>query len=656
LPTKQERPAVPDREALRALYDEAVDEINSTRAYKLNTAWHQQIKAAVFETGFTALSDFHTGTRRLLPLPAPAGSGKTTFFYAFIAAVTRYAEKNRGAAYGCAFVADQRERADEVFRDLSALLPDKVAVWTTDHDPKCTNPEKVKNPAARFDRDALQHRPVAVVTHEGYLGPKGYKAQNVRRDGRFLQYPRALTVMDEQPKEVNVLEVTLAEAERVRDALRETHPETREHLDNLLRFLQETSYAAANRLIRPGVDVAKETVSAPLAWFLTREAERLAKQDIPGVERVFAYARALVQGVGFVVSESKHVRYVWYSSKLIRNLSAGTVLLDATADIDGISRIVPERMPVEVPQARYENLDIIHVPPLTTRRLDQFLKTAANRRAYVKWMEQTIIKNTAPGERGLVVCKLSLFENECVPSWPAGDERFKNADNYMKGYNWDVEGRKLCAIHWGTGIGSNHWQDADVVFLFGEFFVPRRVSAAKVQGYREQRVDQGELANMGAINAKSPGVDAIANGHRLRWTKQLALRGHARCYDEHGMCGEQRLVVACDFQSFMANVGTLFPGAKVRTARGDGFEDDTMIDKIIKRLNNESTHTTTVTTAEIGKLIGKEWRKAAHRILTPAFKKALGGIGWRYVTQRGRGGSRFERVVVMPAPNVALAA
>ena len=187
--------------------------------------------------------------------------------------------------------------------------------------------------------------------------------------------------------------------------------------------------------------------------------------------------------------------------------------------------------------------------------------------------------------------------------------------------------------------------------MFDEFFIPRRISAAKVQGYRGQRVDQGDLASMSAITSKSPGVDAIANGHRLRWTKQLALRGRARCYDEQGMCGKQRLVVACDFQSFMANVGTLFPGAKVRTA-GNDAEDTKMIDKVLKRLNSEGTRTA-ITTAEIGELIGKEWRKSAHRILTPAFLSALDGLGWRYVSRRGRGGSRFERTT---GQNEALAA
>ena len=644
----QERPSVPDREALRALYDAATEEINATRGNKLTTAFYNKTKDALFYAGYAALSDFHTDTRRMHTVSAPVGGGKTSFSYALIAAVTRYAEQNPDAAYGSVFVTDQKERADEVYRELEALLPGKVAIWTTDHDPNCTTPTKVDNPAARFDRDALPHYPVVVVTHQSYLGPKGYKARNVVRGGRFLQYSRALTIVDEQPAEVDTFEVSLAEAESVREALRETQPETKEHLDNLLRFMQECSYAPANRLIRPGIDVARDTVSAPLAWFTTGEAERLAKRDISGIDRLFAYAKALSQGVGFVVSESKLVRFVGYSSKLTVNLSAGTILLDATADIDGVSRIVPSRMPVEVPQARYDNLEIVHVPQHTTRQLKEYLKTAANQRAYVKWIEQTILEQMAPGELGLVVCKKTLFDNERVPNWPDGDERFKSPDSYTKHYEWDVRGRKLCAIHWGTGIGCNHWKEADVVFLLDEFFIPRRIAAAKAQGYREQRVDQGDLASMSAITSKSPGVDVIAEGHRLRWTKQLALRGRARCYDEHGMCGKQRLVVACDFQSFMSNAGALFPGAKVRTtSAGNGNK---WTERVITILNRSTA--TKVTTSELGKLLEKAWRSVRFAVLTPEFFSALDGMGWRYVPGKGRGGGRFERTIA----NEALAA
>jgi hypothetical protein len=276
---------VPDRETLRALYDAAAEEINATRGNYLNTAFYNKTKDAVFNAGHAALSDFHTDTRRMQTVSAPVGGGKTSFSYSLISAVTRYAEQNPDAAYGSVFVTDQIERADEVYRELEALLPGRVAIWTTDHDSKCTKPTKVENPAARFDRDALQHYPVVVVTHQSYLGPKGYKTRNVRRNGRFLQYTRALTIVDEQPAEVDTFEVSLAEAESVREALRETRAETKEHLDNLLRFMHECSYAPANRLIRPGLDVSRETVSSPLAWFATREADLLAKRDIPSIAR-----------------------------------------------------------------------------------------------------------------------------------------------------------------------------------------------------------------------------------------------------------------------------------------------------------------------------------------------------------------------------------
>ena len=131
-----------------------------------------------------------------------------------------------------------------------------------------------------------------------------------------------------------------------------------------------------------------------------------------------------------------------------------------------------------MPQARYDNLEIVHVRQHTNKRLSEYLKNAPNQRSYVNWMTQTIIEHMAPGEQGLVICKKLLFDNERVPDWPDGDERFKDHESYTKRYEWDLEGRKLCATHWGTGIGSNAWKDADVVFLFDEFFIPRRIAAA----------------------------------------------------------------------------------------------------------------------------------------------------------------------------------
>jgi hypothetical protein len=387
-----------------------------------------------------------------------------------------------------------------------------------------------------------------------------------------------------------------------------------------------------------------------LAWFASEPAKRIAQSaaaKIAGVNALFGFAKAMSLGCGFVISGNP-VRFVGWESKLIAKLSAGTILLDATANVDGISRLVPWRVDAEVPQASYGNLKITHVPPLTTKRLSVFLKTAANQRAYVKGMREIILEHTAPGERVLVVCTKRLFDAERIPDWPDGDERFNDPESYTKRYEWDLDGRKLCAVHWGTGIGSNDYRDAAVVCLFNEFYIPRRAHVAKAQGLLELRAHEGPLGSLRTLNSNSTGVDALDLGHRLRWLKQMALRGRARMYDQHGVCGQQRLVVACELQGFLANVGTLFPGAEVCvTGPGEGGK---WSEKVVAILNASTAPV--VTTSELGKALGKPWRSVMAAVRTAEFTGACEAMGWRYAPGKGRAGGRFERVV----PSEGLAA
>ena len=89
-----------NREALRALYDEAVGEINTSRpAIDLTSGFYAETGNAVFDAGYLALSDHCNGTtgkRRLHVVSAPAGGGKTSYSYALMLAFTRYAEQTAG--------------------------------------------------------------------------------------------------------------------------------------------------------------------------------------------------------------------------------------------------------------------------------------------------------------------------------------------------------------------------------------------------------------------------------------------------------------------------------------------------------------------------------------------------------------------------------
>jgi hypothetical protein len=260
----------------------------------------------------------------------------------------------------------------------------------------------------------------------------------------------------------------------------------------------------------------------------------------------------------------------------------------------------------------------------------------------VKWMVETIEEHMAPGERGLVVCKKALLDAERVPQWPDGDERFRTPKIYTKEYGWDIDGRKLCVTHWGAGLGSNDWKDADVVFLFDEFIIPRRAAAATTQGYRGQRADEGDLGSMTTLNSKAAGVDIIAKGHSLRWTKQMALRGRGRSYDEHGVCGKQRLVISSELKSLVSHISTLFPGANV--CRNNGLtEGGTWLLRVLDILS-KAGQPEVLTTNHIGQVLGKPWREISSNVVTDSTRKAFEGLGWKYVAKRGRGGSYFERI------------
>jgi len=118
----------------------------------------------------------------------------------------------------------------------------------------------------------------------------------------------------------------------------------------------------------------------------------------------------------------------------------------------------------------------------------------SNSQGNVEYMVATIKEHMAPGEKGLVICKKIFLDNKRVPQWLSRHQRFENPKLFAEEYGWNIDGRKLCVINWGTGIGSNLWKDANVVLLFDDYRFPRRIAAAQVQGYWKQRADQGELA------------------------------------------------------------------------------------------------------------------------------------------------------------------
>jgi hypothetical protein len=73
------------------------------------------------------------------------------------------------------------------------------------------------------------------------------------------------------------------------------------------------------------------------------------------------------------------------------------------------------------------------------------------------------------------------------------------------------------------------------------------------------------------------------------------------------------------------------------------MDNSTLATKILELLNNIPERVLTVTTTKLSKLIKRPWRSILRNIMTPKFGSELAALGWCYVSQRGKLGSRFER-------------
>jgi hypothetical protein len=548
---------------------------------------------------------------------------------------------------GCAFVVQHVETAANAYEELKVLLPNQVAVWTSEHD--ADSPVTKREP--RFTVAELQDYPIIIVTHEFFKGVRAERARSYRRNG--MSFPRVVTFVDEKVEQVKVYEVRFSDIAKVREHVEETDVGAA-----LLKALWSLDCFAGKKrnetrkLETPKDDATGWSAAHELIWFTTEEARQYARsrsaalqnarKSPPNIDGVFGFARCMAENRAFIVRRrqgEKGTIFVGYEQVLPDY--RGMVLLDATADIDGINALCPWRRPVEIPQATYERLEIIHVPSVAEGTLKRWLEKDEHRREYVRHILDTVRSQVAPGQKALLVCKLDIVDARPeIEGWSANVKPFLTSNN--REFSWEFEDRLLSLTWWGGyGVGANHWKEADVVLLFDDFHLPQHATIAVTQGVKRALATQAPLADMTAPNSFSDEVRQIRDGHLLRWIKQMALRGRSREFDDTGACGPQKLVMTGDFKLLMTNLHRVFLGAKLSS------EVDSKATKLGKLLRYLSTAglPSRVSTKDVRDYFGRPWRSIAGDITRQRdFDTLLCNAGWSYVSKRGRTGAYFERI------------
>jgi hypothetical protein len=641
-------PRLPDPEvALRNAHAHAVAELESQRKQsgQLSTGINRDVGESILQAGVLALSASGLDEPRQFVVAAPPGTGKTSHAIALMAATIRTADNNPSKSIGCLFVVDQIMKADDMFRQINALLPGQVAVWSSDHDVDCRKPTKLwVRPEQRFHVDELEQHPIVVVTQAFIRGPRGHKARGVVRGEHKV--PRALTIFDEQTKEVEVYDIRLSQAIKVKEELEKDErwaPVVKVTMQPLLDFMWRKAKQTGNAIETPlddpeGWRAAREQ----LEWFVSEAAEDLVRsnsREISGVDEVFGFGAQLHNNCAFIFRHGGGENGTNFMAYVpVPTPETNSVLLDATADIDGVSTLCSWRTPVSVPSVRYDNLHIIHAEPYTRENLTDFFRSERNRRNYARHATKLITDIMPAGARGLVVCKKTLVDHRHLPAWRTDDPRFSDIDEFVTKYGWDLEGRHLAVTWWaGHGIGANDWKNSDFVFQLGEYILPRRTLIAMVQGFHKAKATTGVLAASRTANTRAPEVDIAREGHLLRFMKQMGMRGRARAFDQQGLCGRQVLVLTCDFTRLLINAHKLFPGATLskwgRTQ--ERFATLTQPEKLLEVLTDLDV-SESISGDEMARRLGAErWRAVSTNALTETVRKALANIGWSYVPGRG---------------------
>lgn len=617
------------------------------------SAFSRSVAQSILDAGLAACDDRGQQRELYRVVSAPTGSGKSSYAWALVAALIK-AVQGSSAVFLCETI----HQCEDTYKELLKLVDsDDLAIWTSAHDLAKPLETIVRThnfvPTARFRNTDLPHRRVIVATHAFYKGPRGALAQ------RYQDEDRTLTLVDEKPAEVAIFDIDAGDVLKVREwgqqsscspGVVQACMALHDYLDGI--WMQE----------RTGSKNYRPLHRSDLVWFSSPEADQLREEhggrDTPDlkVASVIGFAQALAIGYAFMSrydQASQGGRFVGYKPDM--PIRPGTVLLDATSDIDGVAQLIPsKRKPMSSPRLSFENLTISHlVPPDNVigsrERVSQIVKTCQRAEPYAEWIMDTIREHTEPGEKVLVVAHKAMLDHNYLPSGNAslGDDAY------------DLDGRKLAFINWGTGIGSNRWKDATSVFLFGEFHLPRRATVGTALGLLNEPAGScSRLPRMENPNSRDAVFLTLQRGHLLRWEKQLAMRGNARNITSEGGCGRQKLFVTSEFSRFLMHKDRLFPGAtftrseevtKAELAKGGAKAVATLL---------ATTEQGCITSLEVRDETGVSLQKHADRILgSELVQTVMAQGGWTFVRGRGRGNpSKFVRTVRSQETDLALAA
>lgn len=511
------------------------------------TEFDRKINLMTWSMGRLSLADSRSDPppHRIRVVSAPTGAGKTMSTCAFAATMLK-----ADPEYSCAFVVETINQAQEVYDELSEMVPKQdLVIWSMAHDVRASEAKNLQdhgfNPLVRHHPDDLRNARCVVVTHAKLV------REGARRDDKGVRYfrgeRRSQMFIDESPQMVRLIEMTPGDLKKFRDIFIRDDPDhaMAPIIDRVVQRMDDAFTSKGTTYVP--VELVDFADHAEI-HSRSRSGINLTKaEDLPANLFRDALEFIRVASIGYVFLSRQAPRsFVAYDLQF--EVQPGMILLDATADISGLTALMPGAEAMDVPQVDFQNLEIFHVeqPSEFNKKVSEIVDRKVTAQPYAEFIRQTVIDNTSPTDKILVVVHKKLCDHGYVD--PSGKPESPV----------DWAGRQVNVIHWGSGIGSNKYKDADTVFLFSEFYIPRKVVIGNVLGMKDSEATVDTLRSANGQNMRDDFL-GFYEGHLLRWTKQLACRGRVREINRDGRCGQMRLFTTMKVDRLMRSQQRLFP-------------------------------------------------------------------------------------------------
>jgi hypothetical protein len=572
-----------------------------------------------------ALSDSQQDVSSFQVVVAPKGASKTTCAAALVHAIIA-----SGSESSVVVALPEIKLVEEFRLELlkHGLVSEKdLGVWTTAHAMEKSHADIIAQcgwiAPVRYLKDDLNSRRVILLTHKTYMEQLSYRLYRGQR--------RTLSIIDEKPDEAGIFSARPSTIDSLKEKALEANLESLgPPLDLIHDHMRALSNAANDGDMHQEIPVS---IGLHLALSIVTgcsytEKDAISKlyDDPTDFLNTFGFLNALLEGSAFL-SRNSGDHFVGYRMAFQRD--PGTIVLDGTSDIDGLTPISHWVKLHIGPKADYRHLTGIHVQIPhrfgSKRGMDRIQTDGDFHDEFMSYLRGQIVEHAMEGEEVLVFLKKKIAT--------------MNKPNLITNHNdfsqpMTIEGRKVAFANFGSGIGQNRWRSATTVILIDHMRLPRRMYVGKALAHKGQPATNNNLHDAKEVRGLKGDFKSVQDGQRLRWDLQSALRGAAReVEDTTGIAKPMKLVLVGDLAVWAAEFGRCFNNAPPLACSGSEQTSSKKLELVRLLMTFEAER---LTLGEAVRLTGMNdlTKNVGKHIKDRDVAAVMQSHGWRYVRSK----------------------